>query len=124
MTAITLCWLALPFLVGFIGYLVPKLDRSLALGVSLISLGYGLFQLFAPPLTLGLLDHFGVTLIVDSLSGFLIVTNAIVTTAFILYCWQSDRTAFFYTQVTILQGSVNSALFSPDQCRTGHSRPS
>lgn len=114
MTAITLCWIALPFLVGFIGYLVPKLDRSLALGVSLVSLGYGLYQLFVPPLTLELLDHFGVTLIVDSLSGFLIVTNAIVTAAVILYCWQSDKTAFFYTQVTLLQGSVNSAFICAD----------
>lgn len=115
MSPITIAWIALPFFLGFVIYLLPKVDRYLALGVALVSLGYG-FQVFfqESPLTLGLLDNFGVTLVVDQLSGYFILTNALVTTAVILYCWPSDKTAFFYTQIIVLHGSVNSAFVSGD----------
>lgn len=97
MSTLTLAWIALPFFVGFSIYLFPKLDRYLVLGVALVSAGYAL-QLFVAKstLTLQLLDNFGVTLIADSLSGFFILTNALVTTAVILYCWHTNKTAFFY----------------------------
>lgn len=96
MSTITLVWTALPFFVGFSIYLLPRLDRILALIVALVSLGYGLQRVFDPvSLSLELLDHFGVTLVVDPLSGYFILTNALVTAAVILYCWQSGRTAFF-----------------------------
>ncbi|AHJ28487.1 NADH dehydrogenase subunit 4 [Nodularia spumigena CCY9414] len=65
-------------------------------------------------LTLTLLDNFGVTLVVDQLSGYFILTNALVTTAVILYCWRTDKTAFFYTQIIILHGSVNAGFVSAD----------
>lgn len=115
MSTITLVWTALPFFVGFSIYLLPRLDRILALIVALVSLGYGLQRVFDPvPLSLELLDHFGVTLVVDSLSGYFILTNALVTAAVILYCWQSGRTAFFYTQTIILHGSVNAVFICAD----------
>ena len=114
MNEITIVWIALPFVVGFMGYLLPQWNRLLSLGVALISFGYGLHCLLTPALTLELVDHFGVTLIADSLSGFLIVTNAIVTAAVLSYCWQSDKSAFFYTQITLLHGSVNSAFICAD----------
>ncbi len=60
------------------------------------------------------MDSFGVTLVVDSLSGYFILTNAIVTAGVILYCWQSNKTTFFYTQAVILHGSVNSAFICAD----------
>jgi multicomponent Na+:H+ antiporter subunit D len=83
--------------------------------MAFVSAGYAL-QLFVTqsPLTLQLLDNFGVTLIVDQLSGYFILTNALVTTAVILYCWRTDKTAFFYTQVVILHGSVNAAFLCAD----------
>ncbi|MBP0001522.1 MAG: cation:proton antiporter [Cyanobacteria bacterium SID2] len=115
MTAISITWIALPFLVGFSIYLLPKLSRYLALGVSLVSLSYGMAQLLrSSPLTLQLLDNFGVTLTIDSLSGFFILTNALVTLAVILYCWHSGRSAFFFTQIILLHGSVNSAFICAD----------
>ncbi|WP_414527678.1 cation:proton antiporter [Nodularia chucula] len=115
MSTITIAWIALPFFLGFVIYLLPQVDRYLALGVALVSLGYGLQVFFQEsPLTLGLLDNFGVTLVVDQLSGYFILTNALVTMAVILYCWHSDKTAFFYTQIIILHGSVNSAFVSGD----------
>ena len=115
MTTITLAWIALPLFVGFSSYLFPKLDRTFALGVALVSLGYGLSRMFDPvPLTLELLDHFGVTLVVDSLSGYFIVTNAVVTAAVVLYCWQQNKTAFFFTQTIILHGSVNAVFVCAD----------
>ncbi|MEA5505437.1 cation:proton antiporter [Halotia wernerae UHCC 0503] len=115
MSTITIAWIALPFFLGFVIYLLPKLDRCLALCMALASAGYGL-QLFITqsPLTLQLLDNFGVTLVIDQLSGYFILTNALVTAAVILYCWRTDKTAFFYTQTIILHGSVNAVFVCAD----------
>jgi multicomponent Na+:H+ antiporter subunit D len=111
----TIAWIALPFFIGFSIYLFPKWSRHLALAVSVASLAYGLYWLLMPdPQTLELLDSFGVTLVVDTLSGFFILTNALVTTAVIIYCWHQGKSAFFYTQAIILLGSVNSAFICAD----------
>ncbi|MEO1347857.1 MAG: cation:proton antiporter [Cyanobacteria bacterium J06635_15] len=110
-----LIWLTLPFFVGFSIYLLPKLDRHFAMGVGLVSMVYGLQHIFSPvPLDANLLDNFGVTLRVDDLSGFFILTNALVTIAVLLYCWHQGKTAFFYTQTIILHGSVNAAFICAD----------
>ncbi|NEO86717.1 MAG: cation:proton antiporter [Spirulina sp. SIO3F2] len=115
MNPLTIIWIALPFLIGFSIYLLPKVDRVLAILIALFSLGYGFTAVLLPePLTLHLLDQFGVTLIVDQTSGYFILTNAIVTTAVILYCWAQQKSAFFYTQMIILHGSVNAAFIGAD----------
>lgn len=115
MNTLTIAWIALPFFFGFLIYLLPKLDRYLALGVTLISAGYATLLFFeGSPATLRLLDNFGVTLIADQLSGYFILTNAQITAAVILYCWGRDKTAFFYTQAIILHGSVNAAFICAD----------
>ena len=76
MNTMTIAWIALPFFAGFSIYLLPKLARYLALGVVIVSLGYGLLRIFdSSPLTLQLLDSFGVTLVINSLSGYFILTN-------------------------------------------------
>ncbi|MDB9541429.1 cation:proton antiporter [Anabaenopsis tanganyikae CS-531] len=115
MNTITITWIALPFFLGFVIYLLPQLDRYVSLGVTVISAVYA-FQVFVQdsPLTLELLDNFGVTLLVDQLSAYLILTNALVTAAVILYCWGKQKTAFFYTQAIILHGSVNAAFICAD----------
>jgi multicomponent Na+:H+ antiporter subunit D len=107
---------ALPFFFWGSPYIFSPLEEFLAM-VHGFCVGYGYaLQLFVTqsPLTLQLLDNFGVTLIVDQLSGYFILTNALVTTAVILYCWRTDKTAFFYTQVVILHGSVNAAFVCAD----------
>ena len=115
MTNITIAWIALTFVIGFVIYLLPKLDRFLALGIALISAGYAIQTfLSSSPLDIQLLDNFGVTLTVDSLSGFFILTNALVTAAVIFYCWQTGKKAFFYMQLIILHGSVNAAFICAD----------
>lgn len=115
MNTLTIAWITLPFFVGFLIYLIPTLDRFFALGVTLVSIAYALLQLIEPSsLTLSLLDSFGVTLTVDALSGYFILTNALVTTAVLLYCWRSGKTAFFYTQAIILHGSVNAVFVCAD----------
>ena len=115
MDTVTIVWIALPFFVGFCTYLLPKLCRPLALAVVLASMAYGLQHAVSDSaIDLQLLDSFGVSLVVDSLSGFFIVTNAIVTTAVLLYCFQSDRSAFFYTQLIILHGSLNAVFICAD----------
>ncbi len=112
---LTLVWIALPLFVGFSIYLLPALARRLALGVALVSLGYGLWRVFEPSsLSLQLLDSFGVTLLIDQLSGYFVLTNAIVTAAVVLYRWHSQKTAFFYTQTIILHGSVNAVFICAD----------
>ncbi len=115
MINITIAWMALPFFVGFLIYLVPKLDRVLALGMALLSAAYAAIVFLQPsPLDIQLLDSFGVTLAVDELSGFFILTNALVTAAVVSYCWSSDRKAFFYLQAMMLHGSVNAAFICAD----------
>jgi len=116
MSTLTIIWIALPFFTGFSIYLLPKLDRYLALAVAFVSLGYGLQCLFSSSsLTLQLLDHFGVTLVIDSLSAYFVLTNAVVTAAVILYCWPNDsKTTFFYTQAILLHGSVNAVFICAD----------
>ena len=61
-----------------------------------------------------LLDSFGIKLIADELSAYFILTNAIVTAAVALYCWRSDKTAFFYAQMIIVHGSLNAAFVCAD----------
>ncbi len=115
MSEITIVWIALSFFIGFVIYLVPKLDRWLAVGVTLASAGYACALFLQPaPLNIQLLDNFGVTLIADQLSGFFILTNALVTSAVIVYCWESGKSAFFYMQIIILHGSVNATFICAD----------
>ncbi len=114
MTEITIAQIALPFFVGFVIYLLPQWGRWLALAVALVSAVYALTIFLQPdPLNIQLLDSFGVSLIVDRLSGFFILTNALVTAAVISYCWTS-KTAFFYMQIIILHGSVNATFVGAD----------
>ena len=115
MSTITIAWITLPFFLGFSAYLLPKLDRFFSFFVALVSAGYA-FKIFLDqsPITLQLLDNFGVTLIVDELSGYFILTNALVMLAVILYCQGKDKSYFFYTQLIILHGSVNAAFVSAD----------
>ncbi|MEL6556173.1 MAG: cation:proton antiporter [Cyanobacteria bacterium J06621_11] len=111
----TLAWIIFPLLVGFSIYLFPKLDQTLSMGVALASLLYGLWQIAQPgALSLKLLDSFGVNLLIDQLSGYFILTNAVVTAAVVLYCWQQNKNNFFYTQLTILHGSVNAIFICAD----------
>lgn len=115
MSTTTVIWIALPFFAGFSVYLLPKIDRAFTLVVALISFYYGFIHILKPAsLTLSFLDHFGVTLRVDYLSGFFILTNAIVTFAVILYGWDQGKTVFFYTQILILHGSVNAVFICAD----------
>lgn len=115
MKALTIIWIALPLFIGFSIYLLPNVARYLALGVAMFSLGYAL-KIFNIEylLEFKLLDNFGVILSIDNLSGFFILTNALVTLAVLFYCWQSDKTAFFYTQIIILHGSVNATFICAD----------
>ncbi|MFM7888882.1 MAG: cation:proton antiporter [Pseudanabaena sp.] len=115
MTFLTLLWIVLPFLVGFIIYILPKCDRYLALMGAVASALY-VIPLFIQQtsINLQLLDNFGVTLVLDPLAGFFILTNALVTAAVIIYCWHSDRTTFFYAQVILLHGSINAAFACSD----------
>ncbi|MEM7590616.1 MAG: cation:proton antiporter [Cyanobacteria bacterium P01_A01_bin.83] len=115
MSNMTITWIAAPFFIGFVIYLLPQLDRWLALAIASLSACYAcwIFLLDAP-LNIQLLDSFGVTLVVDQLSGFFILTNALVTTAVILYCWQTGKKAFFYMQLLILHGSVNATFICAD----------
>jgi multicomponent Na+:H+ antiporter subunit D len=115
MNTLTLAWIGLPFFVGFSIYLIPKLDKYLAIFGAIASAAYA-FLLFAIPsaVTLELLDNFSVTLLVDRLSGFFILTNALVTAAVIIYCWPTDKTAFFYAQILMVHGSLNAAFASTD----------
>ena len=113
--SLILAWVIFPFILGFGTYLFPRGDRPFAILVSIASFTYGLGQIILDsPQTLRLVGEGAVTLTIDSLSGYFILTNALVTGAVILYCWPSDKSAFFYTQLMILHGSLNSIFVSGD----------
>ncbi|MBL1211070.1 cation:proton antiporter [Geminocystis sp. GBBB08] len=115
MINLTIAWICVPLLFGFIVYLIPKLDKYLALLTTLISVIYSLQILLNNyNLKFQLLDNFGVTFRVDNISGYFILTNAIVTAAVIIYCWQKDKIAFFYGQIIFLHVSLNSAFITTD----------
>jgi multicomponent Na+:H+ antiporter subunit D len=112
---ITIAWIALPFFIGFTIFLLPKLDKILAILGAIVSFAYGIsIFLQKTSLTLKLLDNFGVTLMVDELTGYFVLTNAIVTIAVLIYCWQGNKTAFFYAQTIIVHGSINAAFACVD----------
>ena len=115
MTNITIAWITLPFFIGFVVYLLPQLARWFALAIALLSGAYAVqIFLLGSSLDIQLLNNFGVSLIVDRLSAWFILTNALVTTAVILYCWQTAKTSFFYMQLVILHGSVNATFICAD----------
>lgn len=115
MISATIIWIALPLFIGLTIYLLPKLDRYLALATVLVSFGYGLsLFLTSDSQEFQLLDNFGVTFWVDQLSSHFILTNALVTAAVILYSSYQNKTAFFYSQVIILHGSVNAVFVCAD----------
>lgn len=115
MNIATIVWVTLPFLIGFVIYLLPRFDRWLALLAVTVSAVYALqVMVQQSSTTLQLLDNFGVTLLVDPLSGFFILTNALVLAAVVLYCWDSHKTAFFYAQAIIVHGSINAAFACAD----------
>jgi multicomponent Na+:H+ antiporter subunit D len=115
MNTITIAWVAIPFFLGFIIFLVPKLNRHLTLWGAIASAAYAVQLFLEPsPINLNLLDSFGITLVADQLSAYFILTNALVTAAVALYAWGSDKTAFFYAQTIIVHGSLNAAFICAD----------
>ena len=118
----------LPLFLGFSIYLLPFLDRYLALAMAMLSAAYGLHQIVVPVAQrLQLVDSFGITLMVDSLSGYFVLTNALVTLAVVFYCWpratsaatssaslKKNKTAFFFAMLAILHGCVNAVFVCAD----------
>ena len=115
MTEITIACIALPFFLGFVIYLLPASARWLSLAISLVSAAYTFYIFWLnSAVEIQLLDNFGVSLVVDRLSAWFILTNALVTMAVVFYCWQTTKTAFFYMQLVILHGSVNATFICSD----------
>ncbi|TVP59347.1 MAG: cation:proton antiporter [Nodularia sp. (in: Bacteria)] len=115
MINLTIAWVLIPMFFGLIIYLIPKFDRYIAVTVAIFSTVYALQLFFTQlPFTLTLLGNFGVAIMIDELSGYFILTNALVTIAVIVYCWNTGKSAFFYTQLIILHGCVNSAFICAD----------
>jgi len=107
--------LCFSFMAGFAGYLLPAAIRWLALLVSVLTGGLALLGFsLTPAQTWQLFDSFGVTLQLDALAGYFLLTNALVTLAVLAYCWNSDRSAFFYAQLIVLHTSVNAAFLCAD----------
>jgi multicomponent Na+:H+ antiporter subunit D len=112
---LTIAWIGFPFFIGFSIFIFPQLNRYLSVLAVIATAGYAL-QIFVQPspVALELLDHFGVSLLIDRTSGYFILTNALVTAAVLLYCWSSDKTPFFYAQAIIVHGSLNAAFACTD----------
>jgi len=115
MEQLSITWIFLPFLAGFIAYLLPNIDRYLAVLIASLSIIFSCYTLITgTDLDLVLLDSFGVSLSIDTQSGYFILTNGLVSLAVMLYCWEKGKSAYFYTQLTILHGSINSVFCCAD----------
>ncbi|BAW97540.1 multisubunit Na+/H+ antiporter, subunit D1 [[Synechococcus] sp. NIES-970] len=115
MASLTIIWLILPFMVGFSIYLLPRWNRYFAVAIAALSVLYGCGQFFGwEPFSLTLTDSFGVTLMFDQLTSYFILMNGLVTAAVILYCFDKQKSPFFYTQLVILHGVVNAAFCCAD----------
>ncbi len=115
MEQLLITWIFLPFLAGFIAYLLPNIDRYLAVLIASLSIIFSCFILITSiSLDLVLIDSFGVSLSIDSQSAYFILTNGLVSLAVILSCWEKTKTAYFYTQLIILHGSTNSVFCCAD----------
>ncbi|BAQ65044.1 cation:proton antiporter [Geminocystis sp. NIES-3709] len=115
MANLTILWIIIPLLLGFLTYLIPKFDKYLALFGVLISIIYSfLITLYDRSLSFKILDNFGVTFTVDNLTIYFILTNAIVSSSVIIYSWQQNKNTFFYGQILFLHSSLNSAFITTD----------
>ncbi|MCS7147540.1 MAG: cation:proton antiporter [Geminocystis sp.] len=113
--SVSLIHLALPFVGGFLVYLLPRWHRIICLGVLSVSLLFPLYLIVnGGSVFLNLKNNFGVTLYLDSTTGYFLLTNSLVTLATLIYCWQEGRNVFFYSQLMILFASVNGAFLSYD----------
>lgn len=115
MIYLTIAWLVIPFIASFFVYLFPKFCRVVALAVTSASMAYSaeLFSLTSS-LNFILLDHFGVSLTIDEMSAFFILTNAMVTMAVIIFCWETNKSVFFFAQIMMLHGSINAIFICSD----------
>ncbi|MGL5194822.1 MAG: cation:proton antiporter [Chroococcales cyanobacterium] len=115
MNILTIAWMFLPFLAGFTIFIVPQLDRYLVSLTAFASVAFAVkVFLLDSPIPLEFLDSGGVSLLVDQVSGYFILTNALVTAAVIMYCWETGKTSFFYAQMIVLHGSLNAAFICAD----------
>lgn len=115
MTGLAIAWILLPFVAGLTLYLLPPLARGLTLAIALVSLGVGLgITLYQVHTAFILLDSFGIALGIDPLSGYFIVTNALVTVAALLHTWQAGYKAFFYVLLCLLHGCANTVFIAAD----------
>ncbi|MFM1842893.1 MAG: dehydrogenase subunit 4, partial [Cyanobacteriota bacterium] len=107
--------ICLSLMAGFGGYLLPVLVRYLTLTVCLLTAGLAYLGFTTQsPQQWQLFDSFGVMLQLDALTGYFLLTNALVTLAVLAYCWGTARSAFFYAQLMILHTSVNATFLCVD----------
>ncbi|MEN9235621.1 MAG: cation:proton antiporter [Gloeomargarita sp. GMQP_bins_25] len=110
----TILWLGGAFFLAFLTYLLPGLARFFSVLGAAGSLGYGVALLGGQaPVSLHLLDHFGVSLLLDEQAAFFVLTNALVTLAVTFATWNT-QTPFFCAQLLILHGSLNVAFAVTD----------
>ena len=117
MNYLTIALIIIPLIFSFFIFFTGKFGKYLAIITCLFSLIFSLFifSYFSEySYTFSILDTFGVTFLLDSLSAYFIFTNSIVTITIIIYCWQSDKRPYFFAQIILLHQSLNSAFIIGD----------
>ncbi|MCU0570158.1 MAG: cation:proton antiporter [Oculatellaceae cyanobacterium Prado106] len=115
MLTVSIGTLLLPFVLGFLIFLLPRFHKLLSLAVPLATAAFALLLFtLREPFSFLLLDNFGVTLLVDQLGAFFFLTNAVVSLAVLSYVWQKNFTYFFYAMLLFVHGSVNAAFLCTD----------
>lgn len=105
----------LPFVLSLFGFLFPETAKRLSLAApGLTALVAGWLMLTGGEIHLTLIDSFGVTLTADMDAAWLLLTNAFVSLAVLLYCRAGNFQPIFYNLMLLLHGGINGAFVCGD----------
>jgi multicomponent Na+:H+ antiporter subunit D len=105
----------LPFAGGLLCMVLPKWSAAIAL-LTPFPTAFVAFQVLYSGNTyyFNLLDSFGVHLLLDPFAAWFLLTNTLVSLAVVIYCHLKPTSAFVFTLLVLLHGSVNGAFISSD----------
>lgn len=105
----------LPFFLSLFGFLFPEKAKGYALAPpGATALAAGWVMLTGGDIHLTLVESFGVTLALDRTAAWLLLTNAFVSLAVLIYCRTGNFQPTFYNLMLLMHGGVNGAFVCGD----------
>jgi multicomponent Na+:H+ antiporter subunit D len=108
-------WLLIPFLAAFLAALLPPVGRPLVLLSSLFTALVACNRLLgATPTELALLGDLGVSLLIDRLSGWFLLLNALLFAAVVLEGWSRPQFSAQPLLLLVMQGGLSITCVATD----------